>query len=121
MALKIRLRQQGRSNRQFYRIVVADVRSPRDGKYVEAIGWYNPFETQEDRLMQLNVERLQHWMGCGAQMSDNVACLVKKSAPAVIRAQTERTLVRREKTRLKRRAYRQRTAQRRAANAQVAK
>ncbi len=45
MALKIRLRQQGRNNRPFYRLVVTDVRSPRDGKYVEMLGWYNPFES----------------------------------------------------------------------------
>ena len=46
MALKIRLRQQGRNNRPFYRLVVTDARSPRDGKYVEALGWYNPFEAE---------------------------------------------------------------------------
>jgi small subunit ribosomal protein S16 len=43
MALKIRLRQQGRKNRQTYRLVVTDIRNPRDGKYLEMIGWYNPF------------------------------------------------------------------------------
>ena len=50
MALKIRLRQQGRKNRPFYRMVVTDVRAPRDGKYCEALGWYNPFETELDKL-----------------------------------------------------------------------
>ena len=44
MALKIRLRQQGRKNRPFYRLVLTDSRTPRDGKYVEALGWYNPIE-----------------------------------------------------------------------------
>ena len=45
MALKIRLRAQGRNNRETYRLVVADGRSPRDGKYMEMLGWYNPFES----------------------------------------------------------------------------
>jgi small subunit ribosomal protein S16 len=57
MALKIRLRQQGRNNRPFYRLVVADVRSPRDGKYLEALGWYNPFEAEADRSFSANAER----------------------------------------------------------------
>ncbi len=47
MVLKIRLRQQGRTNRQTYRLVVTDIRNPRDGKYLEMIGWYNPFSQKE--------------------------------------------------------------------------
>ncbi len=59
--LKIRLRQQGRKNRQTYRLVVTDIRNPRDGKYLEMIGWYNPFSNTNDS--QLNIERINYWVG----------------------------------------------------------
>ena len=62
MGLKIRLRQQGRNNRPFYRLVVADCRSPRDGKYVEALGWYNPFEQELDKSVSIKPERIQYWL-----------------------------------------------------------
>jgi small subunit ribosomal protein S16 len=79
MAVKIRLRVHGKRNRSFYRIVVTDSRSPRDGKYLEMLGWYNPYE--EDKKTEINVERLKHWIGVGAQMSDKVQSLVKKFQP----------------------------------------
>ena len=60
MALKIRLRQQGRNNRPFYRLVVANCRSPRDGKYVEALGWYNPFEQELDKSVSIKPDRIQY-------------------------------------------------------------
>lgn len=92
MALKIRLRQQGRTNRPFYRVVLTDCRSPRDGKYLEALGWYNPVETEEERVLSLNGERIQHWLGLGAQMTDNVEVLVCKSIPAIAKYKREKTL-----------------------------
>lgn len=105
MALKIRLRQQGRTNRPFFRVVVADSRSPRDGKYVESVGWYNPFETIEtDRYLNLNTDRIQHWLGHGAIMSDCVQSLIQMVAPSIVRQQTEKVLAHKAKAAAKRKA-----------------
>jgi small subunit ribosomal protein S16 len=82
MALKIRLRQQGRTNRQTYRLVVADVRSPRDGKYVEMLGWYDP--TQVDNNVCVNEERTNYWLSQGAEFTDQARAIVKKAAPQVV-------------------------------------
>lgn len=102
MALKIRLRQQGRTNRSFYRLVLTDSRSPRDGKYVEALGWYNPIEAEDDKKLSIKADRIQHWLGLGAQLTDNAATLIKRSAPEIIRAQTEKKLAHRAKMAAKR-------------------
>jgi small subunit ribosomal protein S16 len=104
MALKIRLRQQGRTNRTVYRVVVADVRSPRDGKYVESIGWYNPIESVPEKTLFLNTSRMQYWLDRGAQLTESVDCLVKKAAPELKRRLTEKKLALREKTRAKKKA-----------------
>ena len=82
MALKIRLRQQGRSNRQTYRLVVADVRSPRDGKYVEMLGWYDPSLASNN--MCVNAERTSYWLSQGAEFTDQAKAIIKKVAPEVI-------------------------------------
>lgn len=84
MALKIRLRQQGRKNRPFYRIVVADSRSPRDGKFLEILGWYNPFEEDQSKGLDVKEERITHWINEGALITEKVRALVKKAAPNVI-------------------------------------
>lgn len=104
MALKIRLRQQGRNNRPFFRVVVADVRSPRDGKYVEALGWYNPFEDQEEKGLFFNEERMQHWIAQGAQISENVESLLKRKAPQIAKMKNEKMLAQRSKVLAKRKA-----------------
>ena len=104
MALKIRLRQQGRNNRPFYRVVVADIRSPRDGKYIEALGWYNPFESEQDRSLNIQNDRVQYWIGQGAQVSENVESLLQRTAPAIVRQKTEREVKRRAKALDKRKA-----------------
>jgi small subunit ribosomal protein S16 len=74
MALKIRLARGGAKKRPFYSIVVADSRSPRDGRFVEKIGTYNPMldKTHPDRL-KLNEDRIKHWLGVGALPTDRVA------------------------------------------------
>ena len=82
MALKIRLRKQGSNNRPFYRLVVADVRTKRDGKYLENLGWYNPLAPDESNTL-LKEERILHWLEKGAMISENVENLVKRRAPAV--------------------------------------
>jgi len=83
MALKIRLRQQGRRNRLSYRLIVTDSRSPRDGKYVESLGWYDPHSKETD--CSFNSERIAHWLSHGAQLSEKAACLVKRKAPDALK------------------------------------
>ena len=85
MALIIRLRQQGRKNRQSYRVVLADRRFPRDGKYLEKLGFYDPHGKDESNL-SVDSERVQYWIDRGAMLSERVESLLKKTAPAVIKA-----------------------------------
>lgn len=74
MALKIRLARGGAKKRPFYRIVVADVRAPRDGRFIERLGTYNPLLPKDSaERVTLNVERIQHWMDNGAKPTDRVA------------------------------------------------
>ncbi len=70
MATKIRLQRGGRKNYAFYRIVIADARAPRDGKFTEKIGTYNP--NTNPATVDLNFERALHWVECGAQPTDTV-------------------------------------------------
>ena len=74
MALSIRLSRGGSKKRPYYRIVVADQRSPRDGKYLEKIGTYNPLLAKDSpERVKLDAERAAHWLKVGAQPSDRVA------------------------------------------------
>jgi small subunit ribosomal protein S16 len=74
MSLKIRLSRGGAKKRPFYRIVVADSRSPRDGRFIERIGVYNPMLKRDDpNRIQFNEERVRHWLSHGATPSDRVA------------------------------------------------
>lgn len=114
MALKIRLRQQGRNNRPFYRVVVADSRSPRDGKYLEELGWYNPFEKEDDRLLSLNAERLSYWISQGAEISDRMESLIARGAPAIMRQKQDKEQAQRVKMAAKRRALKKDKAQEKA-------
>ena len=74
MALAIRMTRGGRKNRPYYRIVVADKRAPRDGRFIEKVGSYDPLlkSDRPDRVV-LNAERIAYWIGQGAQPSDRVA------------------------------------------------
>jgi small subunit ribosomal protein S16 len=76
MAVSIRLRREGTKNRPYYRIVVADSRSPRDGKFIEIIGTYDPKQTGQNS--SFSVERAEYWISKGAQPSDTVRSLIKK-------------------------------------------
>ncbi|MGA8164206.1 MAG: 30S ribosomal protein S16 [Waddliaceae bacterium] len=107
MALKIRLRPQGRVHRRFFRVVVTDSHQPRNGRYVEALGWYNPFEEEEDRNLFLKEERLQHWVGQGAVMTENVEALVARGAQFVVKSKREKEAARREKIAAKKKAHKQ--------------
>ena len=74
MALKIRLTRQGAKKRPFYRIVVADVRSPRDGRYIEILGTYNPMLAKDDEnRVTLKEDRIKHWLSVGAKPTDRVS------------------------------------------------
>jgi small subunit ribosomal protein S16 len=77
MAVSIRLRREGAKNRPFYRVVVADKRSPRDGKFIEVIGNYDPRKTGEN--YELNLDRAEYWVKNGAQPSETVASIIKKA------------------------------------------
>ena len=105
MALKIRLARGGAKKRPFYRIVVAEASAPRDGRYVERVGTYNPMVPKDhDQRLTLNGERITYWMGQGAQPTERVHKMLattglaaapvirdqpKKSAPGKKRAERE--------------------------------
>ncbi len=95
MAVKIRLRKQGKKDRAFYRIVVADSRLPRDGKYLEMLGWYNPFN--EEKKAQLDGERLDHWLSVGAQLTDKAQSIAKQFQPDILKKYLEKKLKKKTK------------------------
>ena len=77
MAVKIRLKRMGAKKAPFYRIVVADSRSPRDGRFIEELGYYNP--CKEPNELNINQEAAEKWLGNGAQPTDTVKDLFKKA------------------------------------------
>ncbi|WP_299295949.1 30S ribosomal protein S16 [uncultured Tateyamaria sp.] len=78
MAMKIRLARGGSKKRPFYRIVAADSRMPRDGRYIEKLGTYNPLlpKDSEERV-KMNMERVQYWLGEGAQPTDRISRMLE--------------------------------------------
>lgn len=78
MSVKIRLHRAGQKHRPFYRVVVADSRSPRDGRFIETVGYYDPMP--ETTVLKLDTERVEHWMSKGATPSVTVKSLIKKQA-----------------------------------------
>ncbi len=86
MAVRIRLRRQGRKGSPTYRIVVADGRSPRDGKFIEILGQYAP--RSGEQALQLNTERANYWLDNGAQPSDTVRSLLRKAGVMKLRHET---------------------------------
>ena len=77
MAVKMRLRRMGAKKAPFYRVVVADERSPRDGKCIDEIGYYNPLTNPAD--IKIDAEKAQKWLENGAQPTETVKSLLKKS------------------------------------------
>ncbi|MDD2955091.1 MAG: 30S ribosomal protein S16 [Oscillospiraceae bacterium] len=75
MAVKIRLRRMGAKKAPFYRIVVADSRYPRDGRFIEEVGYYDP--TKEPSVVKIDEEKTQKWLSNGAQPTDTVKALLK--------------------------------------------
>ena len=86
--VKIRLRRMGAKKNPFYRIVVSDSRSPRDGRFIEQIGTYNPLTSPSE--IKVDLERARYWISCGAQPTDTVRAILKKAeagtpvAPAAV-------------------------------------
>lgn len=78
MAVRIRMKMMGRRHRPFFRICAMDSRSPRDGRVLEELGFYDPMVPSEDARAVLNAERIAYWIGVGAKPSDKVAVLIKK-------------------------------------------
>ncbi|TWU59368.1 30S ribosomal protein S16 [Rubripirellula tenax] len=78
MAVRIRMKKMGRAHRPFYRVVAMDKRSPRDGRVIEELGTYDPMCPETDARVNLKGERIDYWLGVGAQPSDKVGVLIKK-------------------------------------------
>ncbi|MDO4837200.1 MAG: 30S ribosomal protein S16 [Clostridia bacterium] len=77
MSVKIRLKRMGMKKKPFYRVVVADITSPRDGRFIEEIGYYNPMVKPAE--VKVDGERAKYWLQCGAQPTDTVRVLLKKT------------------------------------------
>jgi small subunit ribosomal protein S16 len=89
MAVSIRLRREGAKNRPYYRVVVADSRSPRDGKFIEIIGTYDP--KQAGQNSSFDMERAEYWISKGARPSDTVRSLVKRNKKLLAAEPTSQT------------------------------
>ncbi|HHT14851.1 MAG: 30S ribosomal protein S16 [Christensenellales bacterium] len=77
MAVKIRLKRMGMKKHPFYRVIVADERSPRDGRFIEEIGTYDPMKNPAE--VKINAEKAQYWLNTGARPTDTVKVLLKKT------------------------------------------
>ena len=78
MSVRIRMKQFGRKHRPYYRICAMDIRRPRDGRVLEQLGTYDPMVPETDARAVLKADRIQYWLGVGAQPSDKVRVLIKK-------------------------------------------
>lgn len=74
----IRLSRGGAKKRPFYQMVVADSRKPRDGRFIENVGFFNPIAKGGEEKLRINMERIEYWVGTGAKPSDRVAALIKQ-------------------------------------------
>jgi small subunit ribosomal protein S16 len=92
MSLKIRLARGGAKKRPYYRIVVADSRNPRDGRFIEKIGSYNPMlPADHEQRVTVDLERARHWLGVGAQPTDRVALFLGRAGLIAMPAQAQQT------------------------------
>jgi small subunit ribosomal protein S16 len=80
----IRLQRGGAKKRPFYQVVVADSRCARDGKFIENVGFFNPTARGQEERLRLDLERVNHWVGQGAGLSDRVSRLVKDAQKAAV-------------------------------------
>ncbi|MDO6563244.1 30S ribosomal protein S16 [Amphritea sp. 1_MG-2023] len=75
----IRLARSGAKKRPFYHLTVADSRNPRDGRFIERVGFFNPLAKGQEETLRINQERIEYWVAKGAQLSDRVAKLLKEA------------------------------------------
>ncbi|MBU2916581.1 MAG: small subunit ribosomal protein S16 [Psychrosphaera sp.] len=80
--VSIRLARGGAKKRPFYSIVVADSRRSRDGRFIEKLGFFNPIANGQEEKIRVDLDRIEHWVGVGAQLSDRVAKIVKDAQKA---------------------------------------
>ncbi len=80
--VKIRLARTGAKKRPFYHVVVTDSRNARDGRYIERVGFFNPVARGQEEKLRIDTDRIDHWIGQGAQTSDRVAKLIEQNKAA---------------------------------------
>jgi small subunit ribosomal protein S16 len=103
--IRIRMARAGTKNKPFFHLVVADVRSPRDGSFIEKVGTYNPKLPREDaNRVTLKDERIKHWLSKGAQVSDRVAIFIGKAGIAPMPERKNNALKSAPKAKMKERA-----------------
>jgi len=79
MAVRIRMTRMGRKDHPFYRIGAYDSRTPRDGRAIESLGWYDPFKEKPEEQLRVNIERVEYWISVGAQPTLKTKPLLKKA------------------------------------------
>jgi len=89
MAVRIRLQRHGTKHAPVYRLVAADSRMKRDGRFLEILGTYRPRARGQDLALQVNTDRVDHWLGVGAQPSETAHALIKKAKAAAAAAPAE--------------------------------
>jgi len=78
----IRLARHGAKKRPFYQVVVTDSRNARNGRFIERVGFFNPIANEKEEGVRLNLDRIEHWVGQGATVSDRVSALIKEAKKA---------------------------------------
>ena len=78
----IRLARGGAKKRPFYQVVVTDSRNARDGRFIERVGFFNPIAAGQAEALRLDLDRIEHWVGLGATVSDRVSALIKDAKKA---------------------------------------
>lgn len=108
MALKIRLRQQGKKNYTVYRLVLTDSHSPRDGKYLEMLGWYNPYAVDLEKAVSVDSDRIQFWLDKGAELTESAKTLLRRGSPQLMENYRNKVVAAQVKEREKRKEIRRR-------------
>ncbi|QDU97950.1 30S ribosomal protein S16 [Lignipirellula cremea] len=95
MAVRIRLKKLGRKHRPFFRVCAMDARTPRDGRVIEELGYYDPMAPETDARAILNGERIDYWLGVGAQPTEKVGVLIKKYGSSGTHLEQQKTALER--------------------------
>lgn len=102
MAVRIRLKKMGRKARPFFRLCAVDSRNPRDGKVIEELGYYDPMVRDTDARAILKAERIEYWLGVGAQPTDKAGILIKKYGASGTHLDKQKAALERLKSRIRR-------------------